>query len=484
MQENNFEKDVQKKMAYLQLGPTNEVWKKVQEAIAKKRKRKIGWLVFLLLFVCLSAGSYIWIFQPSKTKLANNESNINLVKVNDTSFTSKTIRNSKPLKKNISSNINITPETRLLKTQNKLVARPVESTVIVTAKYFATRQTPANTSKDFSNNKNTAAIYKQQKNAHTSKAKTFMQVVDATIETTNDIDLPNMLPRAYASFSLLEFASSKHQPLTTNLPVVTASKSLLLAEKFGDQKLKTKEINVATKNRQHQKLLFLISFGVGRAATASNYLGTTANSTYYDNALFQNTSSGAGQDPNNRFSSIPSELNPGYGIYAGVSVVKKISQKTNLSIGLQYQLLNTNNKVGQVIVRADGSKAFETGNNNYQNKYHFIQIPVEFTAQLTNGKQHNIYLHTGLSISQLLHTNALQFNTVARQYFISNDYFNKTTIGFSAGISINLLKRNDAPLLLGPVMYYSLTPIAGKGLYDNSRYGFLGLRLQKLINSK
>jgi hypothetical protein len=138
--------------------------------------------------------------------------------------------------------------------------------------------------------------------------------------------------------------------------------------------------------------------------------------------------------------------------------------------------------VGQAIVAADGNKAFATGNSNsYINKYHFIEIPIDFSTQLSNFKKHNLYVTAGGTLSQLLHTNALQYNNIAGQYFIDNDYFNKTIIGLSAGISINLLKNNKAPLLLGPIVNYSITPLAAKGLYDNSRYGFLGFRLQKVL---
>ena len=93
-------------------------------------------------------------------------------------------------------------------------------------------------------------------------------------------------------------------------------------------------------------------------------------------------------------------------------------------------------------------------------------------------------MNAGVSLSQLLHTNALQFDNTAGRYFISNDYFNTTIIGVSAGLSINLLNDNRAPLLLGPSFSYSLTPVAGKGLYDKSNYGFLGIRLQKVLKKK
>ena len=109
---------------------------------------------------------------------------------------------------------------------------------------------------------------------------------------------------------------------------------------------------------------------------------------------------------------------------------------------------------------------------------------VDFSTQLTTLKKHDLFFNTGLSVAQLIKTNSPQFNNTTGQYFVDNTFFNKTVAGFSAGIDINISKSATAPLLLGPSFYYSLTPMASKGLYINSRYSFLGIRLLKKFGKK
>ena len=250
-------------------------------------------------------------------------------------------------------------------------------------------------------------------------------------------------------------------------------KNTIKTEKSGNSNLK-----------KHQNVTFLISFGIGKTATASNYLGATANRIYYDNASQVGNNNG-NPGSGNSASNFPSSIKPATGLFLGISAGKQIAKRSSVSIGLQYQFIATSINVGQPLVAFNGSRSFAAGNsNNYSNQYHFVQIPIELSSQLSHFKKHNLFLNVGVSLSQLLYTNALQFNNTAGLYFINNDYFNKTIIGVSAGLSINLLNDNEAPLLLGPSFSYSLTPVAGKGLYDKSNYGFLGIRLQKVLKKK
>ncbi|WP_301933197.1 hypothetical protein, partial [Ferruginibacter sp.] len=65
--------------------------------------------------------------------------------------------------------------------------------------------------------------------------------------------------------------------------------------------------------------------------------------------------------------------------------------------------------------------------------------------------------------------------------YIDNNLFHKTIIGLSAGLLLNLVNNNKAPLLLGPQFYYSVTPVAGSGLYTKTHYSFVGIKLQKIL---
>ena len=480
MQENNFEKKVQQTMDGLALSPSGEVWKKIQVEIEKKRDKKRRWFIFILFFICLAAGGSIWILQYSKNTVSKNEVSNNNAPINDATALSKAL----PEEIGVNNKPNTPFETKRLIHQKELDKNQVANNI--TDKPIAST-TPANkrfTPDEISNTGNTEAIYKQKKISRKTTAKTTMQIAEAEVGEVSLVALPTGLSKEVALFSLLEM-----ERLRDITPSIANSNVLynglpLLTEKTGMKNTIKTEKSENNNLKKHQNVSFLISFGIGKTATASNYLGATANRIYYNNLSSvgnNNGSSGSG----NSSSNIPSYIKPATGLFLGVSAAKPLTKKSSLSIGLQYQFTSTSIYVGQPIVASDGSKTFAVGNSNsYSNQYHFVQIPIELSSQLSHFKKHNLFLNAGVSLSQLLQTNALQFDNTAGRYFRSDDYFNKTIMGVSAGLSINLLKDNEAPLLLGPSFSYTLSSVAGKGLYDKSNYGFLGIRLQKVLKKK
>ena len=61
MQNSEFEKNIQQKMEELKLAPADAVWQKVEAELPKEKKRR--WIVFLLLFAGLAAGSFLFMNQ-------------------------------------------------------------------------------------------------------------------------------------------------------------------------------------------------------------------------------------------------------------------------------------------------------------------------------------------------------------------------------------------------------------------------------------
>jgi hypothetical protein len=486
MQENNFEKQVQQKMGSLELNPSVEVWQKLKVELEKKQDRKRGWFIFFLLLFCITGGSILWIKNSTTNVLVKENGQTN-------TFSSKNVSTSQKITESVQQNqpassienIAVSPEAKV--TPKNLTSKiqsfykadsAISISNIITPIHFNKENAPISGTDN--------SVKKQQQKLRKNIAsKTTIQIEGVTVETSNAEDLYSYPAKQIAIFKLLAIAEKREKQLKTIDGQLIRNSTLLLNKKSVVQQLPSVENTTVKKQLAKQnKFSFIINFGIGQTATASNYLGATANRTYYDYAYGLNTSTGvpgSGNIPLN----IPSTIKPAAGIFLGFAAANKITQRSNLSLGLQYQLMTTTISVGQEIVTTGGRQSYATGNSNsYLNKYHFIQIPVEFSSQLSHFKKHNLYFNAGASISQLLHTNSLQYNNIAGQYFIGNDYFNKKIIGLSAGFSINLLKDNEAPLLLGPSFSYSITSLAGKGLYDNSHYGFLGIRLQKVLKKK
>ena len=106
---------------------------------------------------------------------------------------------------------------------------------------------------------------------------------------------------------------------------------------------------------------------------------------------------------------------------------------------------------------------------------------MQIQSRIGKGNKFSLGWNAGFELSRLISTNALQFNRTQGYYFKDNNYFNKTTIGVSGGLSIAILKNKKTQWLIGPQVYYSLTPVASDGWYDKTHYSFVGLQLQKKL---
>jgi hypothetical protein len=102
---------------------------------------------------------------------------------------------------------------------------------------------------------------------------------------------------------------------------------------------------------------------------------------------------------------------------------------------------------------------------------------------LNNNSSLPIFWNAGINISQLISTNALQFNS-GGLYYSDNSFFNKTQFGLSTGISATLFAKGKRPFNLEPYFYYSATSLASKGLYNKKQFSFIGLRTEILFRKK
>jgi hypothetical protein len=188
----------------------------------------------------------------------------------------------------------------------------------------------------------------------------------------------------------------------------------------------------------------------------------------------------------------PSQINNSMGFIAGIFAEKNISAKKKISIGISYKYFSFLNKVG---TRIDSlyslpqsyslNYAYSSVNlKTYHNNFLFLEVPVSIKFQLNNNSNLPIFWNAGINISQLIRTNALQFNSGAGLYYSDNSFFNKTQFGLSSGFSATLFAKGKRPFNLEPYFYYSATSLANKGLYDKKHFSFIGLRTEILFRKK
>ena len=98
--------------------------------------------------------------------------------------------------------------------------------------------------------------------------------------------------------------------------------------------------------------------------------------------------------------------------------------------------------------------------------------------QLGNEKHLPLSWQAGISISELISSNALQLNSSTGYYYKDNSLLNKTQVGFNTAFLLTLFSKQKNSILIGPYFYYDASKIANEGLYDKKHFVFTGLHTQ------
>ena len=444
MQKNEFEKQMQQKMDELQIQPSESVWQNVQLQITKKKRRRWGVLLLLFGFIIISSAGY-WILRSDNRTIQDNQYN-----KTDKKNSHQALTTDKPLAKTENKNhdeTNKAPDQRVAIKSNQNVS---EKIMAIPAKAIRIHNSsPENTSIELNEpkNLNTDTETEIEVNSYTDELKPELKKIDNMNELPGSTNVQeNLLP----PFLTTEI-ELKADTLVTNPP----AKNTIAFKKVNNWKLG-------------------LSFSAGISGIANNFLGFNG-----DKSLSADTYSN--NLPANGSGNIisPSRLQRSGAFTAGFIAEKNISKKKMISIGLNYKMFSTTNKVGE---RNDSSLRYSLENavNSHHNYYHFLELPVSLKIQIS-AKKIPLFWDAGISISQLIGSNALQYNNGTTFYYQDNSLFNKSQIGFNTGVSASFFSMRNASLLFGPYVYYSITKFANEGLYKNQHFTFIGLKSQILF---
>jgi hypothetical protein len=473
MPENEFEKEVQQKMAAFKLLPNDAIWKSVSAKIVQQNKRTRQ-VVLTLVLLCSFLTATLIVSDVQQKHFFNNRVVVNTFETDknlqDISIKNNTAQSTKKNIKVLKSNTKLN-ETAVKEQIKNIVANTTRKQIKVqqtlslatvhanTNQGMVTKKAQVVTGKKLINtsgetsDKITTQPFSIGENDETALPKKYLDEVSNPISTDNKLIDTNIV-----------MANRKvaHQQIKSDTPAIVAKK---------------------TESNRKNKWAAGIIFIVGQSSTASGYLASAANSSYADylsnGVPGSNNNVGFDQLINSPYS--PTKIKPSAGFMLGIEASKKLSAKNNFVTGINYKLLTTDKAIGHDS-SSNGVVRYGVGNSNlYHNHYHFIEIPLAVQIQIAIIKKHPLILEGGLSFSRLISSKALQYDINQNKYYTDNNLFHKTIIGLSAGLLINLVNNNKAPLLLGPQFYYSVTPVAGSGLYTKTHYSFVGIKLQKML---
>ena len=454
MPENEFEKQVQQKMDGFKLRPNDAIWETVSSKIVKQKKRRRQ-LSLTIAFICCFLIAGLFLSDVGVKYYSKTENAVNAILSTKKNIDSTIVKDTERIKKQ--------------KQQNSDGVTANNISVNIVKEYLIKQAQPLQQT-----NFERSQLSAGNKNTQHAKGKKIIYTTESTPEDlTNDslIVAEKIKPLPYQENKTEQLSSSPVENI-----VVDTSKDI--AKKIPDSVVNNTDTIATVKKQiekeQKTKWDMGIVFAVGQSSTAGAYLGSTANSSYYNALALSNGS-------NNSINYAPSEIKPGVAFTTGITASKKLSVKINFMTGVNYKLFTTSIATGNYS-SLNGAQSYSQGNTNrYSNYYHFVEIPLAIQLQLANIKKHPVYFEGGLTFSQLISTNSLQYNVSQSKYYIDNSLFNKTIIGLSAGLFINLASNSKAPLLLGPHFYYSASTIAGSGLYANTHYSFIGINIRKIL---
>ena len=468
MQEQNFEKQVKQKMEELSLTPSEPVWKKVEEQIRKKRDRRrfFFWLPLTVLLV----GGGVWLASGikssnnsigviSKEQKKNTEDTISII---EETITSDKVQSRQPSIKTDKEQTTITKEN--FQQQNKNLTESKTGKQLLTP----VKNTKNLTQKNKIINANNVPA---EKRIFSKDQKQADEINNTDI--TDGIQKPAEIKEQPVNEILT--GESKSNDTLTNSPVKqnelknedTATKinpGLKADEK--DSLAVQKDIAKNKKNIS-SKWKFAIDAGIGRSGVNNGVelFGGGAKSLETTNAFAADRSTNYSQAPSNTgsFYRPPSSQKKSSSFLLGVLVKKQMGKRSSLSTGLQYNFYSTQMQVGQNIVSdtvVDQNKTVNSfytnsGSNfsDYRNKFHFIAVPVSFDFQLLNKIP--LDFHIGLSLQQLVETNALLYSSRSQVYYNDKAAFNKTYLFSEFGFEYSFPLSKNLSFRAGPRINYS-----------------------------
>lgn len=444
MEENKFEKQVQQKMNELQIQPSEAVWKKIELQIEKKKERKWGLIILFLCSVIILSGGY-WLWNGEKQKVVeNSRSEKSMLEKNSNS--SATIKEDTIVQQQIHS----TSESANRK--NNDVAKDEE-------KRKAKENTLFNNSKanqPFNLDDKSATTFSiKKKIKDKTDGKTEMQISSAETsqkQTVNENTINDSLNKNYKEIS-----------------VDSLSKPVVLDEtiKHEDTSKHQQAIIETIKHSNKKRWKFGLLFASGVSGAGKDVFSLTYPAASYNSG---NLNSGGPQQQG--FSS--SATKAGFGFIAGVSAEKNISKKIEFASGINFKSFSTSFK----LYDSAGTYSARIAANKYINHFNFIEVPLSLKFQLGNGKHLPLSWQAGISISELISSNALQLNSSTGYYYKDNSLLNKTQVGFNTAFLLTLFSKQKNSILIGPYFYYDASKIANEGLYDKKHFVFTGLHTQ------
>jgi hypothetical protein len=471
MEQNNFEKNVQQKMDELKIAPSEAVWTNVEKRIEKKEKdRRLIFILFFLILFFLSGG--YWLLNSSKVHQKNDQQISKVIE--------KESHSKDDLNDTLGQATNAGSSSEKSAIDSKNILPDHDSAFIQSGKIKSFKTISA-----IKNEK-----VKHEK--HRNSTKEFIaKRIEVSSKQTNNADFDFELIHEINRIPLEKGKENYADRLIGNMEdKINADRFLnqFKSEKTGGKLIAwndsaKKKISVK-KQKEHWNIGFTLSGG-------RSFMGTNLLERSFPVADYVSNMPSGGI-PSYYYQ--PSPIKNSTAFVIGVFIEKNISKRGKIVLGLSYKYYSLVNKVGKKVDSLLSpstqylslSNSFNSFNSihTYRNNFHYLEVPVSFKLQLNKNKKLPLSWEAGVDLSQLISSNALQFQSNPGLYYNDNSMFNKTQFGLNTALFVTLFLQQKMPFTVGPYFYYSTSRLADKGLYQNKHFSFIGIRTEILLKKK
>jgi len=463
MQENEFEKRLQEEMSEFRVRPSDVVWNKIEEELRKKKRRRVIFYFFLLAGLSLVGYSGYVLFTPQKQNLTSQD----IAKTDKIKRQTEDPSASDDAKKTNSLNETGEQPKQSINAENDLNSENKIS--IIDNDQFTRHKRQRDSGPAVSNRSTKIASSESKNNTATTGDKTI------ALKSEKDIN-PGLEPDAIPAPTARERNIETNEELSsekiqTNSAVPDSAATVI---KKPEEKLPTGPTQSAKKAKPAIRWALEVSGGLSQL---SNKTFSFTGANQQADALYVNApGNGTGGNPGNLTVYYPpSEVVHGGAFRTAVVGEISISKRSSVSAGLGYAYYSNKIKTGSYkdssfILRTmmtaqsvplnsyyQGSQS-QSQLTEYKNKYHFIQVPVNYQLQLNKGVKVPIIWSIGVSPAYLFSTNALTYDTASGGiYYKSKGAFNKFHFNLNTGFSFRIGKPDKLQWSIGPEVSMDMT---------------------------
>lgn len=423
MQNSEFEKNVQQKVAEFKIPPSNPVWQKIEAGLPQKKKSR-SLIIIILLFVLFSM--------------------ITLVLRNQFGTVSKRISKNIPGEK--------APVPKNTLTQNtKIPDQSVIENSDSINKVSVTKITDDHTKRKKSIL--TAAAFK-------------IKILNGTTGDWDNMDTEDSLINRYKD--LKTSAAIKiniKAPIPVSDPDEGYNKNTITPEEAEKTNMVITDdtaISITGNLIEKNNKTAIDSIPLAYEDTTGTNTATKPENKEKKQACDYGIYSGAG------ISAVMNNHNSGTAYNLGLYVRKNINSRLSFSAGLNYLYQSNKIKVGNRIdsVTSLGYLLKDLNVNNYylpgnsvlyKNKSHLLEIPLLFQYWLS--KRSLAYFESGATATYLIYSNAIVYNNNLSIYFTDKKIFNRFLLSFNLGTGINLAQNSKLSFSIGCRVKYDIGSI-------------------------